>query len=254
MTDSIVKKMPVLDRFLMVREDYSWRLKWAAGCWTRMAMRATVLMIPLVALMGCSYGEVQTRANIDHAVAKPGTHFLALAVNFSRVQEPTGVLNTFPNGGVPRVVAHEARIYVVDVDRQLVTLAARMADFAGIPQPKAVRVEGWQDDALYFSLIGYGGDARTGDDLSDPRRRMYVVDASGRVERIDALPGDLVVEQTSGPLGRPPFLRLSKGHSSVDIGVDARLNDAEGTARLVLDPETGQPQFVNSALPGSDSP
>lgn len=202
------------------------------------------LILALAALVGCSYSDVRTDARIDNALARAGTHSFAVAVNFRRVREPTGVLNTFPNGGVPKVLEHEARVYLVDVGRQTVTLAARIVDFADIPQPKSVRVEGWRDDALYFSLFGYGGDARRGDDLSDPRSLIYAVDSSGQLRRVDALPDDLVQERASGPLGKPPFLRLSKGYGSIDIGIDSRPRVSADAARFVLDADSGQPRLV----------
>lgn len=205
---------------------------------------AASLAISFTALVGCSYGVERNYVEIDNALARPNSYMLAVAVDYSRVQDPTGFLNTFPNGGNLRVLERKARIYIVDVDSGIIMLVAEIDDFAGIPQPKQVWVEGWRDSTLYFSIIGYGGDAHSGDDLSDERRLAYRVDADGSLQPIDGLPTDFASTQTSGPLGRPPFLKLSKGHRDIDIWIHGRPEKTGPHARFVLDDETGEPRLV----------
>lgn len=158
-------------------------------------------------------------------------------------RDPTGLVNTFPNGGIPKSIYREARIYRGDLDRGTVDLVAAIPDFAGIPQPKSVWIEGWHADALYFSLFGYGGSAWAGDDLSDERRFFYRVTADGGVHEIDALPPRLQGGGNSGLVTSPPFLRWSRGHLEVEIAIDARVSDTPQLTRLTFDSESGEPRL-----------
>lgn len=206
-------------------------------------LAATVLSAAAL-ITGCSYSPERNYVEIGNAVSRPDTYTFAVAVEYRRFQSPTGFLNTFPNGGVPRILEHNARIYLIDLDNRTVELWADVEDFAGIPQPKQVRIEGWRDGLLYFSLFGYGGDQRTGDDLSDERHFIYRIDAKGDFLRVDTLPKDIIGARNSGPLPQPPFLRLSTGHRDIDVGIDGRPYQAKRRARLVMDDETGEPLLV----------
>lgn len=209
----------------------------------RIGLAATILSAATL-LTGCSYSPERNYVEIGNAVSRPDTYTFAVAVEYRRFQSPTGFLNRFPNGGIPRILERDARIYSVDLDTRTIELRAEVEDFAGIPQPKHVRIEGWRDDFLYFSLFGYGGDQRTGDDLSDERRLIYVIDTKGGFQRVNTLPTDLTRTRNSGPLPQPPFLRLSAGHRDIDVGIDGRPYQAERRARFVLDDQTGEPLLV----------
>jgi hypothetical protein len=203
---------------------------------------APLMVLMVLGLGACSYGEPRTVVYMHNALVRPDSHILAVAVDLQRVEEPTGFLNTFPNGGRRRVLERKARVYIVDVDIETISLAAEIDEYDGIPQPSQVWIEGWLGSALCFSLFGYGGDDWSGTDNSDKRRLNYCVDEDGALLRLDALPDGVVSERGSGPLGEPPFLRLSKGHNDLDIGIDARPSDT--AARLWLDEKTGEPNLV----------
>lgn len=204
--------------------------------------RAIVVSV-LLLLAACGYGPERTALSLGNVVAKPHSHTFAVSLEYARVKDPTGIVNTFPNGGTLQVIYREARVYRGDLDRGTVELVATIPDFAGIPQPKEVFIQGWQADTLYFSLFGYGGDAWTGDDLSDERRLFYRVTADGRMDAVDHLPADLERGRNSGPLDPPPFLRWSKGHLDVEIAMDARVSETTGLARLTFEPESGEPRL-----------
>jgi hypothetical protein len=129
------------------------------------------------------------------------------------------------------------------LDRGAIELVAAIPDFGGIPQPKSVSVHGWQSGALYFSLFGFGGNARVGDDRSDERHLFYRVTADGRLEETDHLPASMERAGNSGPSASPPFLRWSRRHLEVEIAVDARLSETTAVARLTFDPESGEPHL-----------
>ena len=202
-----------------------------------------VAFAAMAGLTGCTYGPIHTAVEIGNAVARPGSHVFAMASKWQRKRDPEGFPATFPDGGMPKEIELEARVYVVDVDRRVVVRAAQIPGFAGIPQPKSVHIEGWHGGDLYFRLFGYGGSRWRGDDLSDPRRLFFRVSAGGNVDRVDHLPARLEREADSGPTGDPPFLRLSRGYAAIDIGIDGRPGSSTNKARIVIDPETGEPKF-----------
>ena len=204
---------------------------------------APFVYLALLILTSCTYSEERLRVSIDNAVANPNSHVFAVAVNHKRVQEPSGLINTFPNGGVLRIIEQKARIYIADAHLRTINLAAEIDNFGGIPNPTQVWVKGWLDGSVYFSLIGYEGDSWSGIDARDVVKVHYRVNGEGTLEQIDDLPGELVSARNSGPLGQPPFLRMSTGHTSIEVGIDGHPRNSARTARLWLDEATGQPAF-----------
>jgi hypothetical protein len=209
-----------------------------------MSLVLPALAVPAIFMLAaCSYGPERTVLALGNVVAKPQSHQLAVTLEYWRIREPTGALNTFPNGGIPQVIHREARVYLCDLDRGTAELVATIPDFAGIPNPKSVWIEGWQANALYFRLSGYGGDRRSGDDLADERRLFFRITPDGRVIEINELPAGLARGRNSGTPQSPPFLRWSRGHLDVEIAIDARLSETTRRAHLIFDPETGEPRL-----------
>ena len=166
-----------------------------------------------------------------------------MASIWKRKRDPEGFLATFPDGGVHKVVELEARVYVIDVARRRVVRVAQIPGFAGIPKPESVHIEGWHGLDLYFTLLGYGGSGWLGDDIADARRLFFCVSPGGNVDPVEQLPARLESAAQSGPTGDPPFLRLSRGHAEIDIGIDGLPGSSAKKARIVIDPETGEPKF-----------
>lgn len=210
----------------------------ALGLWAIFAATA--------ALAGCTYGPVHTTVELGNAVAQPESHTFAMASIWKRVRDPEGFLATFPDGGKQKIVELEAHVYVIDVAHRHVVRAAQIPGFAGIPQPKSVHIEGWHGGYVYFRLFGYGGSNWQGDDMSDPRRLFFRVSPGGEVDRVEQLPARLESAAQSGPTGDPPFLRLSRGHAEIEIGIDGRPGSSTHQARVVIDPETGEPKFEST--------
>jgi len=209
-----------------------------------MSLVLRALAVPAILILAaCSYGPEHTALSLGNVVAKPQSHQLAVTLEYRRIREPTGFLNTFPNGGIHRVTHREARVYLCDLDRGTAELVATIPDFGGIPKPKSVWVGGWQADALYFSLSGYGEDRGGGDDHADERRLFFRITADGGVIEIGKLPAELERGRNSGPAQSPPFLRWSAGHLDVEIAIDARFSETTRLARLTFDPETGEPRL-----------
>ena len=212
---------------------------------TLMAKRIAIL--PLLAfLTACSYGPERLHVSLENVIAKPSSHTFAAAVEVSRVRDPVGFISRFPNGGIRDVLAVEARVYLIHVDKASIERVAVFEDYGGIPNPKSASVSGWRDDTLYVTLFGYGGhnSSWNGDQLDDPRYVYYEVPPSGTVQKIESLPENRTRARQTGPLQTPPFLRLGKGHLDVRIGIDDRPGQPNHGAIFSVDPETGQPSLT----------
>ena len=208
--------------------------------------RRLAAIAALIGLASCSYGPSETSVTIENAIAKRGTHVFAFSTSYAQLQRPTGILSTFPDGGAPKIESREARVYLVSADTLKIDLVASIPDFAGIPEPKTVWLQGWRDEFLYFRLFGYGGNSASGDDFSDKREYFYRVSPSGVLEQIDRPPEDLTMEHASGPLPEAPFLRLSSGLREITIGMDGRPADSPHNLKLIVDPGTGEPRIETS--------
>jgi hypothetical protein len=177
-----------------------------------------------IALSACTYGPEQSTAWITDVSAQPGSHNLALSVDFRRFRNATGIA-AFPNGGIPKVLESEARIYLCRLDAGVIRQLAAVPEYADIPSGPSVFIEGWNGTDLYFRLHGYERGASGGDDLDRPIRYFYRVSEDDALTRVSALPGDLSEQRNSGPAGAPPFLRYGGGHRDIDIAIDARLSE-----------------------------
>jgi hypothetical protein len=202
------------------------------------------LLVALILLSAaCGYGPERTALRLDSIATKPCSHEIAVSVEYARVRDPTGFVSTFPNGGNPKSVFREARVYRSNLSQGSIELVAAIPDFGGIPHPKSVYIHGWKADVLYFSLFGYGGNARTGDDHADERRLFYRVNADGRIEEVHDLPVHLERGRNSGPVVSCPFLRWSRRHLDVEIAVDKRISEATDISRLTFEPVSGEPRL-----------
>lgn len=196
-------------------------------------LRRSVLMGLLCFALACTYRDPEIYADIENVRAKPGTHFIAVAVKYLKWQWPSGI-NAFPNGGVPRVLEQEARIYLGDVNRpadfQRLVLTFNPKEYPNI----APWILGWQEDTVYFQV----SDATSSGEENKAAPTQYFKwnEAQG-LKRIDAVPEQLAFQPNTGPRPSGRFLRYSKGHDTLDVLTDL---DEEWRHNLFeLDPVTG---------------
>jgi len=122
----------------------------------------------------------------------------------------------------------------------MVKLVARIPNYAGIPQPKSAWINGWNKNNIIFSLTGYGGDQRHGDDFSDKWRIDYSVSEKGDLKKIQKISAEKQREYNQ----KKTWLRLSNGNLLIDI--TNSFNNPHGTikATLMFNPTTGQPTLA----------
>ncbi|OVE76032.1 hypothetical protein BVX97_02530 [bacterium E08(2017)] len=177
---------------------------------------SSMLAIALAAglMTSCTYGPAQTRSQIHNVRAKPDSHTIAVSVSYSHFRDATGI-NAFPNGGVPKVLDEEARIYVCDVHTR------EVRKVAAISPPERVRlgwspwVLGWVDDSLFFQLSGQSGTSLK--DIQNSSPVYYSVTSDGKVTEGVALPENVSFQSNSGPLPEGSFVRISRNSETIGI-------------------------------------
>jgi len=178
-----------------------------------MILRAiTFLCVAL--LSSCSYDSPVTSAHVANVMAKPDSHSIAVAVKYQKFREPTGI-NRFPNGGRPKILEQTAKIYVCDADTAKVKRVARITPEESVRLGWEPWILGWIGDTLYFQVTGQPG--TTLQDIQSANPLVYSIDADGRVSQHTEAPKSLEFQNNTGPLPQGTFVRISKGHNTIDV-------------------------------------
>jgi len=173
-----------------------------------------IIFLCVALLSSCSYGPPVTRAHVANVRAKPDSHSIAVAVKYQKFREPTGV-NSFPNGGIPKILEQKAKIYVCDADTAQVRRVACVTPEESVRLGWAPWILGWIGDTLYFQVTGQPG--TTLKDIKSASPIVYSIDADGRVSQQTEAPKSLEFQNNTGPLPQGTFVRISNGHTTIDV-------------------------------------
>jgi hypothetical protein len=154
------------------------------------------LLLAAVLTTGCTYGTPEDHVNVQNVALRPDGTRIAVIVRYRRTRPPTG-LSAFPDGGVARVLAQRADLYVVDLRSR--TLAYR----GEVPAPPDHSVSfspwlmGWEGDTVYFKITGCPGSP--GAECYGPlvRTSVYALSATGQLARARSLPTPVLVSTRS---------------------------------------------------------
>lgn len=185
-------------------------------------MNVQDLLLGIVFCLGlasasCTYGPAENRMSVENVRAKPGSQIIAVAVKYTRFSQPTGI-NTFPNGGVDKVLDRKAHIYLCDVATPELKQLAKFSPPKTFTSSWSVWVLGWREDGLYFKLTGHHGTSV--EDLKNPAIMYFRVDGEGAVEPLQEIPADIIFQQNSGPLPTGTFARVRHGYTDVEVMTD----------------------------------
>jgi hypothetical protein len=73
----------------------------------------TVVTVFCINILACSYSPEEERGIIKQVVRSGDTYTGYVLVEYKLFRQPTGFLNTFPNGGVPRILSQNVKVYEV---------------------------------------------------------------------------------------------------------------------------------------------
>lgn len=169
-----------------------------------------------ILLTSCSHGPPFESVLIGNVRAKPGSHIIAVALKYHKLREPTGFINTFPNGGVYKVLDEKAMIYICDIDSLEVNRVVSMTPPKELRISWSVSILGWAGESLYFKLYGQPGTRLK--DFQNRKMIIYKYDYDGSISEVPRVPDNIAFQHNSGPLPDVGvFVRVSKGHSDIDI-------------------------------------
>ena len=168
----------------------------------------------------CTYGPVREVTRIENADERFNTRTFAVALNWQRFRDPTG-LSRFPDGGTRRVLEQAALFYVCDADSSSARLLAR------IPRPKEMEVGfspwivGWGNDCVYAKLTGHRHSARRGT-VGGLNLWLYRIGLDGSYARITELPDSVRLGTETGIYlpGETTFLRVGTASDSIDVTLE----------------------------------
>ena len=181
------------------------------------ALLLSALFFLGLASVSCTYGPAENRIFVENVRAKPDSHMIADAVKYTRFRQPIGI-NTFPNGGVDKVLDRKAIIYMCDVETQKLNELVKIAPPKTFTSSWSVWVLGWREDNLYFKLAGHHGTSV--EDLKTPAIMFFRVDGEGVIESLQQIPPDIMFQHNSGPLPTGTFARVRHGHTDVEVMTD----------------------------------
>jgi hypothetical protein len=191
----------------------------------RVLCRAIVIAI-LLGACSCTHGPPQLQVKILNAQFKPGTGLIAVAMLYQKHRLPTGFINTFPNGGVPKVLVKEARVYLCDTHLLTVKKLVSFAEPSHLKNGFSPWIAGWKEDAIVLRLTG-----RAGTSLADYEaginEEIHLVDMQGNITPIQEVPK---MSSTPEPKDAP---RLFTEHDTVEVG-------AVGNVVFHIDPADGE--------------
>lgn len=205
-----------------------------------------LLVLLIAGLSGCSYGPERYQVYFESIASEPGTHRFAFAVDWTIIREPQGFIATFPNGGIPRVIEQEARLYLVDLRAQSIEKIAQLKDYGGVPVPKSIYLYAWRPDGVYFTISGYGSSSwRGGDDTNDPRDAHFRVTDAGTVTAVNAPPKRLPRDLDSASKRPSPFW-IHDRRTDLRIEFKTGSAPAQRDAFVRIDEITGEPYITNN--------
>lgn len=144
-------------------------------------------------LPGCTFGPVEKHSSVNWSNAihygQPQSNSFAVVVNYSEVQQPTGIINTFPNGGMQRVLLNAKLIYLCNATTGEVKLLATLESLGKYDEYNLKISERWQGDDFYVVAQSRSGTRSDGVDYSQKvKEEIYRFSTSGPYQIVENIP------------------------------------------------------------------
>ena len=171
-----------------------------------------LLSIITINLSSCTYGSPKTMVRIENMSRKANSYSFAVVLTYTKYKDPTGFINTFPNGGVRMILEESVLFYLCNaITKEVIFLAEIKVPFMEMKSIKPW-LGGWDDNSFYFSLVsGESWDA-------DYKHHYFKMKQDGTFQQLqlDALPN-----QPGTSLARMSeernYLRLSTENKPLSI-------------------------------------
>jgi hypothetical protein len=144
-------------------------------------------MILLLSLSGCSYGPVKQRVVMDQVVRAGDTYTGYVLIETMTFREPTGFINTFPNGGRPTIFTQHVKVYKVDAQDSSIRMMADLTADHDLWEAFSGHIVGFDDNNVpYLQLRGCKKGGECYGDITN--YRYFHLNAEGSPELLSQLP------------------------------------------------------------------
>ena len=125
---------------------------------------------------------------------KPDSHQFAVAIHFVRYRRPTGIINTFPNGGWDRITESSVKIYLCNAHNKQVTYLATIKQPENMEYDFHIFIDkAWDGDHFFLTLKGRDGTFVEGADISKPPSMItYRFEPDGSYKEVPSIPENAI--------------------------------------------------------------
>ncbi len=144
-------------------------------------------------LPGFTFGPVekQSSVNWNNAIiyGQPDSNIFAVVVNYSEVQQPTGIINTFPNGGMQKVLLNQKLIYLCNVAIGEAKLLATLESPGKYDEYNLKISEQWQGDSFFVVAKSRSGTRFDGVNYGQKaNEEIYRFSTAGPYQIVEKIP------------------------------------------------------------------
>jgi hypothetical protein len=150
---------------------------------------------------------------IENAKFQPESNLIAVVIYYEKNRWPTGIINTFPNGGVRKVLVSEARVYLCDTDTLTVKKLASIEQSDHLKYGFSPWIIGWEKGSIVLKLTGMAGTSLA-DHNAGLNKEIYLVDLQGNITPLSKEPKTLT-SSTQSEMASP---RLSSTTDKLEVG------------------------------------
>jgi len=146
-----------------------------------------VLTIFCISILACSYGPEEEQATIKQVVRSGETYIGYVLVEYKLFRQPTGFLNTFPNGGVPRILSQNVKVYEIHALDRKFRMLAELSPDDDIWESFTGHIVGFDDqNNLFIRLRGCEKDGECYPEITS--NKYFRFNKDGTFESISELP------------------------------------------------------------------
>ena len=162
------------------------------------ALRIVVIAILWVVVSGFSLYSYGPPVTVSRMIeynnwGKPDSHMFAVIVYHKKYRWPTGIINSFPDGGNVKTIRHWVSIYACDADSRTAKKITEINIAEDYRINTSISLSSlWLDDTFFLTVKGYEDSLRNNlwGDLhgATPNNVIYALTLDGAVGTIDAIP------------------------------------------------------------------
>lgn len=177
-----------------------------------------ILFILFIALGGCTFSEPIDSGSLESVLRVPDKRLFVASAIHKVYKEPTGFVNTFPNGGVTKILEQSVRVYLVDGESGLIRVIFESTAPKELETSFGADVLGFKEGLVFFQLSGCEGKECHGD-LNN--YKYYSISLNGKNDFIELTSRPKDIKNAPNMLSMSPgeskdnYYRISVGHNEI---------------------------------------